>query len=165
MKKQIFALLVLVSTNCMAQKNTSGITPQTVNKSQILLLEELKRININTEPEMAIAIYDQLCKENVFEPTYKSLQYNEQLKNNKKERLYGLAISKRPDTITLDQIYLKRQTILNIKDSVIRQRELEKFDNSGVYGNNRLFVSKAWNDNYGLYLNDDNGKVTSKYPQ
>jgi hypothetical protein len=92
-----------------------------------------------------------------------SLQYNETNRNNKKERLYGLAISNRPDTITLDQIYKKRQAILSIKDEKLRQIEIEKLDNSGVYGNNRLFVGKTWNDNYGMYLNDEKGRKKARF--
>jgi hypothetical protein len=92
-----------------------------------------------------------------------SLQYNETTRNNKKERLYGLAISSRSDTITLDQIYNKRQAILTIKDEKLRQIEIEKLDNSGVYGNNRLFVGKAWNDNYGMYLNDEKGRKKARF--
>jgi len=92
-----------------------------------------------------------------------SLQYNEAVRNNTKERLYGLAISNRPDTITLDQIYTKRQIIMAMKDEKLRQSELERLDNSGVYGYNRLFVGKAWNDNYGMYLNDDKGRKRARF--
>ena len=92
-----------------------------------------------------------------------SLQYNENTRNGKRQRLYGLAISNRPDTITSDQTYLKRRQFEGIKDEKLRQAELNKFDTSGVYGSNRLFVGKAWNDNYGMYLNDDKGRKKARF--
>jgi hypothetical protein len=92
-----------------------------------------------------------------------SLQYNENSRNGKRQRLYGLAISNRPDTITSDQTYLKRKRIEGIKDAKLRQTELAKLDTSGIYGSNRLFVGKAWNDNYGMYLNDDKGRKKARF--
>lgn len=92
-----------------------------------------------------------------------SLQYNENTKDNKRQRLYGLVVGSRPDSITVDQTFKKRQQILVIKDEKTRRTELDKFDNSGIYGHNRLFVGKAWNDNYGMYLNDDKGKKRARF--
>ncbi|HEY1023700.1 MAG TPA: hypothetical protein VGE26_00945 [Sphingobacteriaceae bacterium] len=92
-----------------------------------------------------------------------SLRYNEEISGNKKERLYGLAISDRPDTVTADQVYLKRKALEEIKDDAARNAALQKFDNSGIYGSNRLFVGKVWNGNVGLYLNDDKGKKRARF--
>jgi hypothetical protein len=92
-----------------------------------------------------------------------SLQYNENNRDGKRQRLYGLVISNKPDTITSDQTYLRRRQIESIKDEKLRQSELYKFDTSGIYGSNRLFVGKAWNDNYGMYLNDDKGRKKARF--
>lgn len=91
-----------------------------------------------------------------------SLRYNESNSNNKRERLYGLAISDRPDTISLDKVYLQREKLQKIKNVAEREKALNQFDNSGIYGNNRLFVGKTWSDSYGLFLNDDKGKKRAR---
>jgi hypothetical protein len=112
----------------------------------------------DTDEAGQILTFDQYKQDQIM-----SLQYNENNRNGKRQRLYGLAISSRPDTVTSDQTYLRRKQIENIKDEQLRQTELSKFDTSGVYGSNRLFVGKAWNDNYGMYLNDDKGRKKARF--
>jgi hypothetical protein len=112
----------------------------------------------NPEEAGQILTFDQYKQDQIM-----SLQYNENTKNNKKQRLYGLVISNRPDTISAERTYRQRQQIQALKNEQKRQAELAKLDASGVYGYNRLFVGKAWNDTYGLYLNDDQGRKRARF--
>jgi len=91
-----------------------------------------------------------------------TLRYNESRFGNKPERLYGLSVSDRPDTVTADRAFLRRKQLETVGDERARAEALRRYDASGVYGHNRLFVGKVWNGSVGVYLNDRSGNKRAR---
>ncbi len=90
-----------------------------------------------------------------------ALRSSEILRDGNKQKLYGLALWERPDSITTKQILEEEERIEKIISEQERQNEYEKLEKQGYYGANTFFAGRLWNGSTGLFLRDKtgNGKI------
>lgn len=87
-----------------------------------------------------------------------ALRSQETVRNGRKEKLYGLALWNRPDTIEMEQFLKQDQRIKQIPDEKTRQAEYERLNALGYYGQNIFFAGRLWNGNTGVFINDSKGQ-------
>lgn len=86
-----------------------------------------------------------------------ALKSTEVIREGKRQKLYGLVLWERPDSITSKQVLEEDERISRIASEEERQKEYERLDKEGFYGANTFFAGRLWNGNTGLFLNDKNG--------
>lgn len=88
-----------------------------------------------------------------------ALRKDEYLDGGEWKKQYGLLLQERSDKQN-DVITSELRKIESIKDSVLREKELEKFYNNPDHiAPYRLFIGRTFSDEFGLYLMDENNKT------
>lgn len=86
-----------------------------------------------------------------------TLRSSEVMRNGKKQKLYGLAMWERPDSVTTKQILLEDKRIEKIESEEERQKEYDRLEKEGLYGANTFFAGRLWDGSNGLFLMDSKG--------
>ena len=79
------------------------------------------------------------------------------MRDGKKEKLYGLALWERPDTITTKEVMIEEQRIQKLATEEERNKEYQRLDSLGFYGANTFFAGRLWGGSTGLFLSDQKG--------
>lgn len=85
------------------------------------------------------------------------IKTSEIMRNGKREKLYGLALWARPDSITTKEIMIEEQRIQKLATEEERDKEYQRLDSLGFYGANTFFAGRLWSGSTGLFLSDQKG--------
>lgn len=90
------------------------------------------------------------------------LQYGEELANRAATKHYGLKLWDRPDTVTLEQVMHRIDSLKKLSNPVAYQNGIEQMERQQLLGQERLFVGRNREKEFGLFLRDQAGKPCAR---
>lgn len=86
------------------------------------------------------------------------LQYGEELANRAATKHYGLKLWDRPDTVTLEQLVQRIDSLKNLNNPTAYQRGIAQMQQQQLLGQERLFVGRNQQEEFGVFVRDQAGR-------
>ncbi|QJD81145.1 hypothetical protein [Spirosoma rhododendri] len=86
------------------------------------------------------------------------LQYSQELARRSATKHYGLKLWERPDTVTLEQLMQRIDSLKNLNNPTAYQQGIDQMQRQQLLGQERLFVGRNQQEEFGVFIRDQAGK-------
>lgn len=86
------------------------------------------------------------------------LQYGEKLANRAATKHYGLKLWERPDTVMLEQLAQRIDSLKSLNNPTAYQQGIDQMQRQQLLGQERLFVGRNQQEEFGVFVQDQAGR-------